>query len=98
MAMSTLLVVASAFSAINALLLATLTTVWVRNYRTFQTPLTLGLVAFAVVMLAENATALYFFFSSNMLYTMDPGIHQIVAVLRGLQFVALVFLTWVTLK
>lgn len=98
MAMSTLLVVASAFSAVNALLLATLTAVWVRNYRTFQSPLTLGLLAFAVVMLVENATALYFFFSSSMLYTMDPGIHQTVAVLRGLQFVALVFLTWVTLK
>lgn len=98
MAMSTLLVVASAFSAINAVLLATLTTVWVRNYRTFKTPLTLGLVAFALVMLLENATALYFFFSTNMLYSKADVVHQAVAALRGLQFVALVFLTWVTLK
>jgi hypothetical protein len=98
MAMSTLLVVASAFSAVNAVLLATLTAVWVRNYRTFKTPLTLGLVAFAVVMLLENATALYFFFSMNMLYSSAEVVHQVVAALRGLQFVALVFLTWVTMK
>jgi len=98
MAMSTLLVVASAFSALNAVLLATLTTVWVRNYRTFKTQLTLGLVAFALVMFLENATALYFFFSTNMLYSRSAVVHQSIAALRGLQFVALVFLTWVTLK
>ncbi|WP_323677199.1 hypothetical protein [Halorubellus sp. PRR65] len=98
MAMSTLLVVASAFSAVNAVLLLTLTAVWVRNYRTFRTSLTAGLVAFAAVMLLENVTALYFFFSTNMLYSGDTVVHQAVAALRGLQFVALVFLTWVTLK
>jgi hypothetical protein len=98
MAMSTLLMIASAFSAINAVLLLTLTTVWVRNYRTFRTSMTLGLVAFAVVMLLENVTALYFFFSTNMLYGDATVVHQAVTALRGLQFVALAFLTWVTLK
>jgi hypothetical protein len=49
-------------------------------------------------MLAENATALYFFFSMKMLYSGDPTVQFAVAVLRGLQFLALVFLTWVTMK
>jgi hypothetical protein len=96
--MSTLLVVASAFSAINAVLLATLAAIWVRNYRTFRSRLTLGLVAFAVVMLLENVTALYFFFSTGMLYATADVVHQAVMALRGLQFVALLFLTWVTMK
>jgi hypothetical protein len=98
MAMSTLLMVASAFSAVNAVLLATLTAVWVRNYRTFKSPMTAGLVAFSVVMFLENVVALYFFFSTSMLYSEATVVHQAVMALRGLQFVALVFLTWVTMK
>jgi hypothetical protein len=92
------LAIASAFAGINVALLAVLTAIWIRNYRTFRTPLILGLVAFAVVMLLENATALYFFFSMKMFYSNSQTVQQAVAVLRGMQFVALLFLTWVTLK
>nr|WP_267639597.1 hypothetical protein [Haloarchaeobius amylolyticus] len=98
MAMGQTLAIASAFAAINVVLLAVLTAVWVKNYRTFRTSLTLGLIAFAVVLLLENATALYFFFSMQMFYGESAAVQQSVAVLRGLQLVALVFLTWVTLK
>jgi hypothetical protein len=34
----------------------------------------------------------------QMLYSGDPGVQQVVMVLRALQLVALVFLTYVTLK
>jgi hypothetical protein len=98
MAMSTEIMIASGLSGVNILLLGGLTAVWVRNYRTFQTPLILGLIAFGSVMLLENATAIYFFFSTRMLYSGDPGVQTAVAVLRGMQFVALVFLAWVTAK
>ena len=98
MSMDQTIAVASAFAGINVVLLAVLTVIWLRNYRTFRTPLILGLVAFAVVMLLENATALYFFFSMKMFYGNAPSVQQAVAVLRGMQFVALLFLTWVTLK
>jgi hypothetical protein len=83
---------------VNVLLLGTLTVVWARNYRTFGTNMIAGLIAFAVVMLLENAAALYFFFSMRMLYSGDPGVQEVVMVLRGLQLVALAFLTYVTLK
>ena len=96
MAMGTEIMVASALSGVNILLLAGLTAVWVRNYRTFRTPLILGLIAFGSVMLLENATAIYFFFSTKMLYSGDPTVQTAVAVLRGMQLVALVFLAWVT--
>lgn len=96
--MAPTLMIASVLSGLNVLLLLALSAVWARNYRTFRTPLTLGLLAFAVVLLIENLLAIYFFFSMHMLYASDPGVHQTVAVLRVLQFVALVFLTYVTMK
>jgi hypothetical protein len=98
MAMSTTILAASAMAAVNVLLLGTLTVVWARNYRTFGTSMIAGLVVFAAVMLLENAAAIYFFFSMKMLYSGDPGVQQVVAVLRGLQMVALAFLTYVTMK
>jgi len=93
-----LIQIASGIAVVNVLLLALLTTVWIRNYRTFRTSLVLGLVAFGVVMLAENVVAIYFFFSMKMLYSGDPSVQQAVLVLRALQVVALGFLTWVTTK
>ena len=51
---------------------------------------------FALVLLVENAVALYFFFSMAMFYAADPAVQQAVLVLRALQFLALVVLTYVT--
>jgi hypothetical protein len=98
MAMATPIVIATAFAAVNVVLLVALTVVWVRNYRTFRTSLIAGLIAFGVVLLIENALAIYYFFSMKMLYSGDPTVQQAVATLRGLQLVALGFLTWVTMK
>ena len=98
MAMSNTILMASAMAAVNVLLLGTLTVVWIRSYRTLGSSMIAGLVAFGAVMLAENAAALYFFFSMNMLYSMDAGVQQVMMVLRALQMVALVFLTYVTVK
>ncbi|WP_135822472.1 hypothetical protein [Halostella litorea] len=98
MAMGTEIMAASVLAGVNILLLGGLTAVWVRNYRTFRTPLILGLIAFGSVMLLENAAAIYFFFSTKMLYSGDPGVQTAVVTLRALQFVALAFLAWVTAK
>ena len=98
MAMSTAITVASVLASVNLLLLAALAVVWLRNYRTFGSPLILGLLAFDVAMAAENALAIYFFFSMGMLYSGDPAVQNAVVVLRALQFVALGLLTWVTMQ
>jgi hypothetical protein len=92
------LTVATTLAGLNVLLLASLCVVWLRNYRTFGSNLTLGLLAFAVVMLAENLLAVYYFFSMQMLYAGDASAQQAVLVLRALQFVALLFLTYVTMQ
>jgi hypothetical protein len=96
MAMSTQLLVAGGLSVLNALALGALSVIWLRNYRTFGTPLVLGLVAFAGVLLVENLVAIYFVFSMNMLYAATPAVHTVVAVLRALQFVAVAILLYVT--
>lgn len=98
MAMSTEITAAAVLSGGNLVLLAALTYVWVQNYRRFKTPLVAGLLAFSVVLALENAVAIYFFFSSGMFYASDPIVQQVVALLRGLQFVALAFLAYVTLQ
>lgn len=98
MAMSTELTVAAVLSGGNLLLLGVLTYVWAQNYRRFQTPLVLGLLAFSVVLALENATAIYFFFSSGMFYASDPLAQRVVTLLRALQFVALCFLAYVSLQ
>ena len=89
---------ASALAAVNVLLLLALSAIWLRNYRTFQTTLVLGLLLFAAAMLVENAVAVYFFLSMQSFYAGDPRVQEAVFVLRAIQFVALAVLTWVTMK
>ncbi len=96
MAMSPTLMAASLLSGVTVILLVMLGGIWVRNYRTFQTPLILGLVGFAAVLLVENLVALSFYLSMQALYAMDPTVHTVVAVMRGLEFVAVALLAYVT--
>lgn len=89
---------ASVLAGVNIVLLVALVSVWLRNYRTFASSLVAGLLAFALVMLAENLLALYYFFSMQSLYSGDPHVQQAVLFLRALQLVALGLLTYVTMK
>lgn len=98
MAMGTLITVAAVLAGLNTLLLLPLLAVWIRNYSTFGTDLVGGLVLFAVAMLAENALAVYYFFSMASFYSGDPHVQQAVLVLRGLQFVAIAALSYTTLR
>jgi hypothetical protein len=89
---------ASVLAGVNLVCLLALTGVWARNYRRFRTTLVLGLLAFALAMLIENALALYYFFTMQSLYSGDPHVQQAVLVLRALQLVAVGTLTYATLK
>ena len=95
--MATLLT-AVAMSILNLALLSVLTYIWISNYREFRSPHILGLVIFAVALSAENIAAIYFYFSMDMLYATSPTAQRVVVLLRGLQLVALVALTWTTMK
>ena len=98
MAITTEVTIATALSGGNLVLLGVLTYVWAQNYRRFRTPLVLGLLLFSLVLMLENLVAVYFFFAEAMLYGYEPIVHRVMLVLRGLQFLALVSLVYVTLK
>jgi len=85
-------------SAVNLVLLGVLSYIWTSNYRKFRSPHILGLVIFAVALAAENVAAIYFHFSMGMLYASGPTAQRVVVLLRLLQLVALLALTWTTAK
>jgi len=91
--------IAAGFSAVTVVLLLVLTAVWMRNYREFRTPLVLGLVLFCLLLLVENTASLYFYFvADEMFYVDEPTIGTLIAVLRGLELVAVAVFTYVTLE
>ncbi len=98
MDLTTEVTIATAFSGGNLVLLGILSYVWLQNYRRFRTPLVLGLLVFSVVLMLENLVAVLFFFTEEMLYGYELVVHRVMLVLRGLQFVALLALVYVTLK
>ena len=98
MAMNTNLMIVSGLSGLSVLLLLELIAVKVRNYWTSRMPLTLGLIAFGSVMLVENLLAVYFFFSTGMLYSGDAFAQRALLSLRALQLFALGFLTYMTMR
>jgi hypothetical protein len=90
---------AIALAGVNAALLLTLSGVWFRNYRRFESGMVLGLLVFSVALLVENLVAVYFFFNGmHMLYAPDPLVGNVVVVMRTLEFVAVAFLASVTLR
>lgn len=84
-------------AAVNLVLLSALTAVWARNYRTFRSPMLLGLLLFAGVLAVENIVAIAAYLSTEMIYAGGKTAMYTLVGLRGLQFVALAFLTVVTL-
>lgn len=88
-------------AAVNIVLLVGLGAIWGRNYRKFHSKHTLGLLIFALLMLAENSLALYFFSVDPMLHSwfskQMPGAPELaMMVLRVLTTGALAFLAWIT--
>jgi hypothetical protein len=97
--MTPYLAAAAALSGLNLVLLVALAVVWARNYRTFRTPMTLGLLGFAVVLAVENAVALGFFLSPMAMLYADAQLAQLaVLLMRLLQAVALALLTYVSMR
>lgn len=98
MAMDPLTMGGIVLAGVNAVLLLVLTAVWLRNYRQFRSGMVLGLVAFSAALLVENLVAVYFFFSMHMLYASDPLVGIVVVAMRTLEFLAVGFLAYVTLR
>lgn len=95
--------VTCAAATLNVLLLLGLSSVWARNYREFRSKHTLGLLVFGLLLLAENALAVYVFLLDPMLsvWFASDSMHSVAGTammaLRVLETVAVLALGWVTL-
>lgn len=85
-------------AGLNLLLLGAVGFVWVSNYRDFRTSLLLGLVTFVAVMFVENLMMIYSFFRWGTLYADSMFAKRFFTGLRGVQFLALASLSYVTWK
>lgn len=100
--MSIWLDLARVATALNVLLLATLGTVWTRNYLRLRSKHTLGMLVFAVLLLAENGFALYVYLVDPMLSSwFNSAVPDIawraMLLFHALETLAIAFLAWVTL-
>lgn len=92
--------VARAAAGVNLVVLAALGAVWLRNYRSHGARHTLGLLVFAAFLGVENALWLYFYLLHPAFigWFVESGtdIQAGVAMLCGLELVALAFLAYIT--
>lgn len=87
-------------AALNIVLLAVVSAIWLRNFRQFRSKHTFGLAAFGVILLAENVVTVYVFVVHPTLSPWIAGTAPIaqrtLAVLKLLEAGALAVLTWTT--
>lgn len=93
--------VARISTAVNVVLLLALSFIWARNYFQIRSKHTLGLSIFAVLLLAENALALYYYLIDPTLSiwfatAVPPVAWRALMILHLLETTALAFLLWVT--
>lgn len=93
--------VARLSTAVNVLILLGLSAIWARNYLRIRSKHVLGLMIFAVLLLAENALALYYYLLDPTLSAWFATAVPVIAwralmILHVLETAALAFLLWVT--
>ncbi|MXR40226.1 hypothetical protein GRX01_02480 [Halobaculum sp. WSA2] len=93
--MSLTLDLARASAGLNVVLLATLVAVWARTYGEIRSRETLGSLVFALLLLAENVLALYYYFSGLAL---PPAAVEAMLALQALETAAIAFLVYVTVQ
>ncbi|MDS0300496.1 hypothetical protein NDI76_17240 [Halogeometricum sp. S1BR25-6] len=92
--MSLMLNAARLAAAVNIVLLATLLTIWIRNYREIRAPLTLGSIVFGSLLLVENAVALYFYLSPPAMPALAVRFMMVLQVLETVAIAVLAYVIW----
>jgi hypothetical protein len=87
-------------TALNLVVVLSLSVVWVRNYRRYRSRYLLGFLAFGGFLLVQNAYALNLYVldptTSGWFADIPPRYNFAIAVLTVLEFAALAALAWVT--
>jgi hypothetical protein len=91
--------VAQVAAGVNVVLLLVLTYVWGRNYAKFRSKHTLGLLVFALLLLAENVGVVYYYLVDPMLSdwwnsAVPDVVWQWQMAIHVVEAVALSFLAW----
>jgi len=81
-------------AAVNILLLGVLISIWVQTYREIRAPLTLGSIVFASFLLAENAVALYFYFTAPAMPAIAVQVMMLLQMLETIGIGVLTYFTW----
>ncbi|MFB6229234.1 MAG: hypothetical protein ABEH88_11905 [Halobacteriales archaeon] len=81
-------------AAANVVFLLGLIGIWVRNYLEIRSPMTLGSTVFAVLLLAENGLAFYYYTFSEIALSV-PAVRAMMY-LQILEAVGIAVLTYVT--
>jgi hypothetical protein len=68
--------------------------VWLRTYREIRAPMTLGSIVFAAFLLAENAVALYFYFTAPAMPALAVQFMMILQILETVGIAVLAYVTW----
>ncbi len=100
--MSLLIEAAKVATGINIVLLLALCVVWGRNTLRFGSKHTVGMLIFALLLLAENAFTLYYYMVDPTLSDwfrtgVPPVAWRAMLLFRVLEMLAIAFLTWVTM-
>jgi hypothetical protein len=81
-------------AAVNVVLLLGLLAVWARTYREVRAPMTLGTMVFASFLLAENAVALYFYFTAPAMPALAVQFMMVLQILETVGIAVLAYVTW----
>lgn len=92
--MSVMLDIARLAAGANILLLVGLVVLWLRNYREMAAPLLLGLIVFGLLLLAENVSALYFYFTAPAMPSLAVRSMMLIQVLETAGIAALAYVIW----
>ena len=92
--MSLLLDAARVAAAINIVLLLVLLGTWLQSYREIRAPLTLGVMVFATLLLAENVVALYFYLTAPAMPSLAVRFMMVIQLLETVGIAVLAYVTW----
>ncbi|MFC6873272.1 hypothetical protein [Halobellus marinus] len=92
--MSLVLDAARVAAALNILLLLVIIGIWVQTYREIRAPFTLASIVFASFLLAENAVALYFYFTAPAMPAIAVQVMMLLQILETAGISVLTYITW----
>jgi len=85
--------VARVAAALNIALLLVLIGTWARSYLEIRAPMTVGVIVFATLLLAENVVALYFYLTVSGMPSLAVRFMMFIQVLETLGISVLTYFT-----